>query len=216
MKIKEIEKEMTESIAYVVGMMYPLLKVGEIEGVRYVVGCVNHNKAYIENDEIIKHYQSVDSFMNKYDETKKIKIRPNKVTGKYTISIKEGFSILLDIDQLSEEDVLKIFERCLVKIKNSSDDEIKKKFVCGCFDGRSSFDKTACYLSIDVDRDHARQNMIKDVIESLNIKVNLNQRDLSHKKNDQVRIKKESIRLFMNKVGLFSARRDAILKDYLG
>lgn len=217
MKLSDLKKGLTESVAYTVGLMYPLLKVKNLFNSRYVVGCINHNSDMITPDEIVQHYNKIAALMSAYDITEKIELKANKVREKYSISPKEGFSVILELDKETYQDVLDVFKSIVMDIKNTNDAKIKKQFVRGCFDGRSSYDKTAGYLSLDVDRDHDKQKFIKEIIESLGIKnVNLNQRDINHNKNDQIRIKSSSLGTFMDVVGLYSVRRTTIVNTALG
>ena len=59
----------------------------------------------------------------------------------------------------------------------------------------------------------SKQDKIKNIINNFDIDVNLNQRDLLHPKNDQIRIQKRNLDDFMNKIGFFSIRRTAIIMN---
>lgn len=214
MKVSELcVDNITESVAYMIGLMYPFCKTKEILGSTYVVGSINHNANMITQDDIIKHYQKIGKLMKTHEITSKIEIKANKKKGDYSISTKEGFSLLLQIDGQSFEEILQIFHKLTTQIKDCEQINIKQNFACGCFDGRSSYDKTTGYLSLDVDRDHPRQTLIKEILTSLGISANLNQRDTNHKKNDQIRIDKASVKDFMDKIGLYSVKRTEIIRS---
>ena len=123
---------------------------------------------------------------------------------------KKGFSLLVE---KNDNDFIGILDRIVEIISNSESIDVKKYFIRGCFDGRSSYDTTSGYLSIDVDRDYNKQDKIKNIINNFDIDVNLNQRDLLHPKNDQIRIQRRNLDDFMNKIGFFSGRRIAIIMN---
>jgi hypothetical protein len=105
--------------------------------------------------------------------------------------------------------------RMMVMELKKAPENCRVQFVRGCFDGRSSFDTSRHYLSLDVDRDHQKQNLIVSIIGSLGISVDLNQRDKDHPKNEQIRIVPQNLRLYMTKVGFYSVRREEIISNYL-
>lgn len=206
MNIRDIENvQMNRALAYALGLTYPLYKSKEINGKEYILGCVNHNPGKVTQDEINKHYRDVYQLFTDCMGRSALVIKTNK-TQEYTISPKEGFSVMIETDGVSEQECLAILTQKVIEVKESSE-EIKKEFVKGCFDGRSSWDTTAHYLSIDVDRVYERQNLIVEIIESLGIEINVNRRTYSHQKNDQIRIKRDSIRYFISNIGMYSACR---------
>lgn len=202
------------AVAYIVGLCYPLYKSIELNGIIYVVGCVNHNANMINQSDLAAHYQAVLQLFNNNFVNRQIKILSNQ-NSKKNISPKKGFSILIETGVNSDSQCLSIFKEIATNI-NSADMNIKKEFAKGCFDGRSSLDTTAHYLSIDVDRDYHRQDLIKQIIESCGIEININKREQNHKKNDQIRIKKNSVLDFINNVGLYSKCRLNLIKKDLG
>lgn len=204
MDIYEVKSaQMSRALAYALGLSYPLYKSKNVNGVDYVLGCVNHNPNMITDEDLAKHFKSVRELFDTDSATKSILIKDNKVN---KIQPKLGFSILIKQSGCSDEDCIEILTEKVNEIVTASDD-VKVEFVKGCFDGRSSWDKTAHFLALDVDRDYPRQNLMVKIIESLGIDVNVNNRDKNHSKNDQVRIKPDSLRKFMSKVGLYSTFR---------
>lgn len=208
MTIKEIEKiKLTPGLAYVIGLSYPLIKIKKTENTEYIVGAINHNN--ISQDDLANHFKILNNISKNID-SKNIILRANK-----GISSKLGFSFLIETDNLSKFDCEKILSKKVQEIKDSSDCEIKKDFMRGCFDGRASWDKTFHYLSIDVDKNHDKQNLIKEIFNSFGIEINLNQRELNYGKNDQIRIKANCVRKFITDIGLYSVCRKNIIEKGL-
>lgn len=214
MNIYELENyEINPAIAYALGLIYPLYKEKQLNDKKYIVGSVNHNPNMITLEEINKHFLKVYELFDKYIRTNNIEIKTNKCT-EYTLSSKKGFSILIENTNVEEEKCIKIMTKKVEQIKDSTDD-IKKQFVKGCFDGRSSWDKTGHFLSIDVDRDSQKQNLIAQIIESLGIEINVNTRGDGHDKNDQIRIKRNSLELYMQEINFYSIRRANIINEVI-
>jgi hypothetical protein len=191
--------------AYILGMIYPLYKKIEYDNKNVLLGSVNHNNNMINVDDLVGHFQKIIRLLKKYNIPSNIIKNNDQLKG----VMKKGFSIVIEandpeFDNLINKEIDKI-------IKETT--EIKKYFLIGCFDGRSSYDKTAKYLSVDIDRDYIKQDKIKEIAESLGIDINLNRRDCNHKKNDQMRIKRDSLKKFFNSIGLLSIRRSNILKE---
>lgn len=212
MNIKELQNaQMNKALAYALGLMYPLYKEKELNAREYILGCVNHNPGKVTQDELNKHLRDVYKMFKECMGSSAPEIKTNK-TVEYTISPKAGFTVLVEKTGVSETECIKILTQKVEEIKKSSS-EIKKEFVKGCFDGRSSWDTTAHYLSIDVDRVYERQDLVIEIIESLGIVINNNRRDADHKKNDQIRIKPDSLDYFMSNIGLYSACRTNIVES---
>ena len=162
----------------------------------------------IDEKDISKHYKDVCELFKKYK--CKIEIRANK-TVQYTLSPKKGFSVIIEKTNIPSKECIQILTEKVQEIKNSPDD-IKKEFVKGCFDGRSSWDTKSHYLSVDVDRNDEKKDLIAEIIRSLNIDINMNGREPNHKKNDQIRIKYNSVQKFIEEIGLYSSCRKNIIE----
>lgn len=211
MNIRELQNtQINKALAYTLGLIYPLYKEKKLDNKDYILGCVNHNAGKVTQDELNKHFRDVYKIFNVCMGNSAPEIRTNKAA-EYTISRKEGFTVLVERTGVSKEQCIEILTQKVQEIKDSSI-EIKKEFIKGCFDGRSSWDTTAHYLSIDVDRVYERQDLVIEIIESLGILVNNNRRAINHKKNDQIRIKPDSINDFMENIGMYSACRTSIVK----
>lgn len=212
MNIVELKScQINKALAYILGLIYPLYKEKKLGSKQYILGCVNHNYGKVTQSELAEHFKSVLQLINKDMKKNKPTLKSNK-TSEYTISPKDGFTVLIEKNDVATDECLHILTEKVKEIKTSSED-IKREFVKGCFDGRSSWDKTAHYLSIDVDRDYDRQDLIIEIIESLHIKLNVNRRDKHHDKNDQLRIKIDSLDYFMSNIGLYSVSRRNIVEN---
>lgn len=189
MTIDELQQlPINKSIAYIVGLSLPLYKTIEICGVDYLYGSVNHNANMITQEDLAYHYNKVLELLNSELGVGKVLILANQNDDK-NINSKKGFSILIEKNGHTDDGCIKILLQKTDEISRATD-EFRKEFARACFDGRSSWDTTAHYISLDVDRDYARQDKIVGIINSLDIEININRRELNHPKNDQVRIKK--------------------------
>lgn len=204
MNINELENaQMNRAVAYALGLSYPLIKSKNVDGIDYIIGCVNHNPGKITDEDLANHFKAVSELFDEYPVTKSIVIKDNQIN---KIQPKRGFSILIEQNRLSEDKCIEIMDKRVDEIADS-DKQIRIEFVKGCFDGRSSWDTTAHYLSIDVDRSEYRKEKIAKIIESLAIHVNVNNRGVGHPKNDQIRIRPDSMRYFLSTVGMYSTYR---------
>lgn len=210
MKLNELNNlKLNKAVAYIVGLSFPLFKTITIDNHHYMIGSVNHNPDKIDYADLSAHYLSIlELFKECFCEN--IEILSNQ-NDKKNINLKTGFSILINIDGLTDEQSLQILSSITNKILKASE-EIKKEFVKACFDGRSSWDTTAHYISLDVDRNYEKQDLIKTIIESFGIGVNINRRSIDHEKNDQIRIKKDSVEKFITNIGLYSICRMKIIQ----
>ncbi|HHX69055.1 MAG TPA: hypothetical protein GX708_13525 [Gallicola sp.] len=210
MDIKQLESSVLDNaVAYMVGLTFPLYKTILINGKEYIVGSVNHNSNMISHEDLASHYKIVLRLLA----GKNVKLLANQNEDQ-NISSKKGFSVLIEKTGVSNEECLQLLLNVTKKISRSSVD-LKKEFARACFDGRSSWDTTAHYLSIDVDRDYNRQDAIIEIIESIGIEINVNRREINHQKNDQIRIKKNSIDKFMSEIGLYSFCRTKLINQGL-
>lgn len=211
MKASEfVNSGINPATAYIIGLTLPLYKEKKLRGSYYIIGAVNHNANMITEEEIALHFMSVNSLIEESLPNADDCLVYNQSPIYGTIQPKKGFSVILEKDI----DIYSSMVESARKILNEPEN-IKVAFVKGCFDGRSSFDTSRHYLSLDVDRKLHIQEIIKDIINSLGISVNLNQREYDHPKNDQVRIAPQSLRKYMTKVGFYSERRKTIIQDFL-
>lgn len=209
MTIEEYENaEMTEGLAYITGMIFPLYKffpkpAKRKNGKYYICGSVNHNE--ISAEDLAVHFKSVLRIISNLN----IDIF-NNTEGELKVSSKKGFSIVIDVSNNTEEQVKKILQNKVLEIEKSSEN-IKKEFFKACFDCRGSWDTSRHYFSVDVDRDYEKQDLMCEIFSDFGIDINQNRREQDYEKNDQLRIKSTSIKIFLEKIGLFSECRKKIL-----
>jgi hypothetical protein len=195
----------SRSKAYIIGLMFPLIKKIDRLGKTYFVGGVNHNSNMISAEDLTKHWSrmidlfNVDGLVNQIEVTNNSNLENVK---------KVGFSVLIEIDNFNIQQEVQV---SLEKILNSSKADVIKHFIKGCFDGRSSIDNTTGFIAVDVDRDTKKQNLIADIIHRQGISVNLNQRTQNHPKNDQIRIVRTDRRKFFDEIGFLSEARKKLL-----
>jgi hypothetical protein len=214
MELKELcNHSINKSIAYFVGLAFPLTKTIDLKGKKYVVGSINHNPNMIEQKDLASHFNAVYKLVTNELGENEILIQSNK-SDLGTISKKEGFGLLVECDGYSGKEIDNYLYELTEKIYDSNDD-IRIEFVKGCFDGRGSWDTTAHYFSIDVDRDYRKQDLIEKIISSLEIGININRREKEHPKNDQIRIKKDSIEKFLEIIQLYSLCRKKLITNGL-
>lgn len=213
MTIKELQKtKITPGLSYVLGLIYPLYKTGKNnKGEAFIKGCINYNS--VSEEDLAEHFRFVINFFNE-NSLENIDVKSNKQDG-FSISSKKGFSILIWIENLKESECIKILTEKIQELKSSNDKESKRAFARGCFDGRSSFDTTMHFLSVDTDRVYERQDLIKSIFDDLDIELNLNRRKINYQKNDQIRLKPKSISKYLKEVDLYSKTRKQALEKFI-
>lgn len=214
MDIRDLEEcNINPAVAYILGLIYPLYKEKTILSKSFLVGAINHQPGMISDEDLAEHFKRVKDLFDKYLENNYVQISANQ-TNEYSVSPKAGFSILIEKTNATKDECLDILDDKIQDLK-LCDDECRKHFVRGCFDGRSSFDTTTHYISVDVDRDELRQNQIEEIINSVGIDVNINRRGEGHPKNDQIRVQKNCGEKFMRIIGFYSKRRTDIVNKYI-
>lgn len=210
MTITELKNApLNEGVAYLLGLIYPLYTEARIDGKECIVGGVRYNANKVTQEELDIHFNKVFKLLNKYFADNMPDLRSNKELG-HPLSLKLGFSIIIDKDNLTDNQCKAIFHDMVSEIATSTI-AIKSEFVKGCFDGRASWDKTACYIALDIDRNSTKQQLLESIIKSLGISVNLNCRGAGHPKHDQLRIKKDSVKKFMTTIDLYSECKKKII-----
>ena len=93
MDIYELKNyQMNPALAYTIGLIYPLYKEKELNAKKYMLGCVNHNKDKITQDELNKHFQEVLHLFKSSMGDDAPTLKTNR-TVEYTISPKVGYSL---------------------------------------------------------------------------------------------------------------------------
>ena len=206
--------EVNRGLAYVLGLIFPLYKTKTVFSKDFVLGCVNHNLNMVTQNDLTAHFQSVYRLLeNTFPKGTAPQIRANK-TNEYSISSKAGFSVLIEKCGNTDESCLEILSQKVSEISAAALN-VRQEFVKGCFDGRSSWDTTYRLLALDVDRDYIRQDLILSIMDSVDVSYNINRREHNHPKNDQIRMKKDSVNNFLNTIGMYSVCRFNIISRAL-
>jgi hypothetical protein len=214
MTILELEQAtINPGLAYALGLIYPLYKEKVLNGREYILGGVNHNSGKVTQSQLADHYKAVFELFAKNNLSSTLTLKTNKCP-EYTITAKEGFTVLIDKTNVEKEQCLTILTKKVKEI-SVAEKNIKTEFVKGCFDGRSSFDTTYHFLALDVDRNYGRQDLIIHIIESLQIELNVNRREINHSKNDQIRIKPANLLYYISNIGMYSSCRKQIIEKAL-
>ena len=229
MTINELaQTNMSEGLAYLIGLTFPLLTdkeeiVDKFHNRKYVGGCVNHNEVSDEDKAI--HFQCVLRLFASCD-ILNVTIKNNKKNPAdkkdFSCTPKMGFTCLIETTGVGIHTTEEILRNRVLEIETANID-IRKAFVRGCFDGRGSWDSTLHMFSVDIDRkadekeDRVDQFLLRRICESVIGKdsIQLNQREKDHKKNDQMRIRKNFLNSFLTHVGLYSMARTHILEQHL-
>lgn len=222
--IELADVELSEGVAYLVGLLFPLLIdkqeiIDTFHKRKYIAGCVNHND--VSNEDLAYHFKEVFNLfkrcnLNKVDIKNNAKDPAKKFD--FSCSPKKGFTCLIETTGVSIEITERILREKVDAIKNSTA-ENRRMFTRACFDGRGSWDSTLHMFSVDIDRKERRRDqfLLQQISESVigEKSIQLNQREWNHKKHDQMRIRKDFIRTFLNNVGLYSIARKNILLNGL-
>lgn len=199
-------------LAYVLGLIFPLYKTGKNNKEEtFIKGCINYNS--ITDEELAEHFKLVLNFLSA-NNLENIDVKSNKQDN-FSISRKKGFSVLIWTLEKSDNECLDILFKKVTEIKNSKNNEIKKAFMKGCFDGRSSFDTTMHFVAVDTDRDYQRQDLIKSIFDDLDIDLNLNRREKDYEKNDQLRLKPKTLQKYLKEIDLYSNFRKQKIKNFI-
>lgn len=209
--------KMTPAKAFILGMVFPLYteKTAKNEK-RYILGQVRHNAKYISEDDLLEHHKLIKKFLREYDLAEKIQVVANQTEEMGNLSgALRGFTLLIEKEE-SESDSTsfeKIFN--LVKKIDNESNEIKKYFVKGIFDGRSSMDTNSHLIVVDYNLEGEAAETFSSIVGSLGFDLVPNKRHEGEGRNAQFRIKTNSLAKFNNEIGFFSVRRQNYLNDML-
>ena len=157
---------LSEQEAYIVGLCFPKLFKGKYLNEEYILGRIGHHTTKVSNkevteDDILYHYVLIKNYLSEFY-NKNFIIRPARVIQPKVPSI--GFSLMFkmenDIEKYKEK-----FIKLLKKIK-ISEETVKKSFIKGMFDGRSSYDNGK-YMTLDVDNNLDTIEIIKDIVSNI-------------------------------------------------
>lgn len=213
--------DITPLISYAVGLCFFQLKVCEIDQQKYVVGGINHNPQNVTKKEIFEHYNALRLFQEQDDKYFfKILANQKKVVNieskeEQQLSAKSGFTMLIPYTNTNSDEIDYIYKLILsISTKLLKLNNLSPYFLGGLFDGRSSYDKTAHFITTDYSDKYKSKdfdNIVdKLIVLGVNDKlININVRKPGIKKANQFRIKKEELQKNVSNcdVVLFSTKR---------
>lgn len=205
-------KFLFEKSAYFLGLLMADEQI-IINGERYWIAPVRHNPKQYDDVELEQHYSIVKALgedLNKSGLTHFISYYKNRgVTFEKFNAGKNGFVTLfkqLKADYSLDELIGDIQEG----LRNSSG-QVKRAFLVGVFDGRSSYDKTYKFISLDIENDKLVV-LLDNLFSDLGITTNVNSLYSARKRdNPNAKPRKPQIRIkyldFLKKVGYISPIR---------
>ncbi|MGH0508494.1 hypothetical protein ACQVN8_11865 [Bacillus paranthracis] len=205
-------KFLTEDTAYFLGLLMADEKISWNDKT-YWISPVRHNPTHFEQSDLEAHYTIVKKLaksLNKQDFTRFISFY--KAYGvkfpKFNAG-KNGFVTIFEqkVATYSLDDLIEDTRETLL----SSIPQVKKAFLVGVFDGRSSYDKTYKLIALDIENMNLI-NLLSEMFEQLDIKVKVNNLDSARKRNNpKAKPRKPQIRIkhleFLTKIGFLSPVR---------
>lgn len=207
--------------AYMLGLMYTRIDIAVVQEYdEYLLsGTVAHQPNSIDNDQILTHFLSFSELLNNNNLGDRVILRYNndvkflKPNGQLRKNGKSGFSVGIKTNFDRNETITyeTIVNDCNLKLSEqvvNIPNELVDDFVIGTIDGRSSFDRTRYLVSIDIDRNQEKQNILNRVIASSSVDAEINSRGgrSDSSKADQLRYSKKSLVRIAN-MELLSVKR---------
>lgn len=207
-------KFLTENSAYFLGLLMADEQIALNKEV-YWIAPVRHNPKQYDDINLEEHYNNVKILadaINKKDLTHFISYYKNYgVKFKKFNAGKNGFVTLFK--QLTEQYTLDDLINDIHNSLKHSSNSVKRAFLVGTFDGRSSYDKTYKFISQDIDN-NTLINLLSDTLNSLGVDAKINN-SLNSRKRDNPKSKprKGQIRIkyldFLSMIGFISPIRYA-------
>ena len=213
--LKISSKYLTEELAYFLGGMYAAEEQVSSSGKNYKIFPVRYNYGAATEIEITEHYELVKSMskrMMAYTAMAENIRKTELDSGKNRMP---GFSTFFETTK--QESLMEMAER-LQPVLEASPWNVRRSFLVGVFDGRSSADinkqnHNVRMLSLDCITDEVGA-FLSEILEMSNLRYNYNtHRDRlegGKPRNPQLRIK--DVDDFIGRVGLISPRRINLLK----
>lgn len=211
------------------GLMYPRIDIVDIDSISnwVLAGTVAHQANTINDTQLTEHIMNIYEMFNKDKLAEYFPIETSnnvkylKLNGNLRKNGKKGFIIYLESEiSKSKENNFQIlqqkFDSYLKNIIITIPDRFIDNFIVGTIDGRSSFDKSRHLVSIDIDRNIEKQNILSNIIAKSSIDAEINSRtgrsDAS--KSDQLRYSSKSLDRISH-IGMLSCKRLADIKSAL-
>lgn len=208
----------SNSKAYILGLLFTRIDIGikTDSNKNYLIGQIAHNPNMVTNNDIMGHLMNLSELLLKdnidinnltiFNDNIKIvsdDINKGRRSGKKGFVV--GFEI--DIDNENLERIKNKINTDLMELVKEIPDEHINYLLAGTIDGRSSYDTTLGFISIDINRDYAKQELIRKTISKKNIGIQINARDKNHKKADQLRYSPDYIQNILDTIPLLSNAR---------
>jgi len=211
------EGELSPEVAYFLGAVFSANESFEFESKQYWLAPVRHNYGQASEEQIFEHAQFLTQSIGRANGSilMKDEIRKNNWFNSKSITdafkSKQGFAAIFESENGVTIDLL--FDRAKDALAKSSA-EVKRAFIAGAFDGRSSVDKHAGYLALDCEIPKIA-NYLSGLLGEVDIKCNYNTHRVrmegGRPRKNQLRIKANDVVGFMSKVGIISSQRLAAI-----
>lgn len=206
-------KLLTNFTAYFLGMLISANEQIVINGRRYWIAPVRHNPQEVQPEDLERHYNNVKTIARNIELDQNVHMRgyfqANSVRLPSFTSHKGFVTLVPQIkDQYSMQDLINDVSGV---IKNASQ-EIKRSFLVGAFDGRSSYDKTYKMVSMDGTTVES-MDLFEELLGDFGLDVNINGGFSARKReNPNAKPRKTQIRVkdplkFLKKIGYVSDTR---------
>ncbi|MDZ4481606.1 hypothetical protein [Bacillus cereus] len=216
---KEIEigldlgaKFLTEDTAYFLGLLMADEKISW-NNKTYWISPVRHNPTHFEQSDLEEHYNIVKKLarsLNKQDFTHFISFyKAHGVKFPKFNAGKNGFVAIFEqkIIDYSLNDLIQHIKEPLL----ASTLQVRKAFLIGVFDGRSSYDKTYKLISLDIENENLI-NLLSQIFKQIGVTATVNNLASARKRaNPTAKPRKPQIRIkhldFLREIGLLSPVR---------
>ncbi|WP_102346374.1 hypothetical protein [Bacillus sp. Marseille-P3661] len=203
---------LTKNVAYFLGLLMADEQV-ILNDEKYWIAPVRHNPKQFNPVELEEHYNIVKSLaveINKAEFTHFISYYKERgVKFKKYNAGKDGFVTLFKQEEV-EYSLDDLIDDISFGLQNGSS-SIKRAFLVGVFDGRSSYDKTYKFIAMDIENDSLIE-LLGGILGSRGIEAKINN-SLNARKRDNLKAKprKGQIRIkyeeFLSKIGFISPIR---------
>ena len=208
-------KVLNNQTAYILGLIISANEQMMIRGKKYWIAPVRHNSTEVLPEGLERHYNNVKAIARSMDLETNVQMRgyfqANGVKLPSFTSHKGFVTIIPQIkDQYSIQDLISD----VIDAIRASSSEIKRSFLVGAFDGRSSYDKTYKMISMDGTTTES-MDLFEELLGEFGLEVNINGGYSARKReNPSAKPRKTQIRVkeplkFLKRIGYVSETRIA-------
>ena len=215
------KKELSPESAYFLGAIFSANESFLHNGKRYWLAPVRHNYGQVTDAEINEHMQILQQIIGRANGIimTRDEMKANKWFGSESImrafATKQGFAAVFESE---ESTTIDSFFSDVRLAMSKSPKEVIQAFVAGAFDGRFSKDGELRYLSLDCENPNVA-NYLRALLDGTGIKCNYNtareRLEGGRPRKNQLRIKRASIPVFMEKVGIVSPFKFELIRSML-